>query len=139
MSAKLTSQTVVIRRSALGIDWSQVKSLYVISDFDNGRGPEMLRRCFEGSSQVRFAICEKRVVGTARAISDGTSCAAIFDVCVHPNFRRIGIGRRLMKDLVHDLPGQYILLTTTVPDFYEPIGFKKEPTAMSGQVAMNPE
>ena len=40
-----------------------------------------------------------RLLGMARALSDGVSDAYILDVVVHPDHRRQGIGRRLVSTL----------------------------------------
>ena len=123
---------VWLKRDARGIDWTYVKEMYRISSFDNGRSAKLLRRCFEQSQTVCFAMIGSQLVGTARAISDRCSCAAIFDVCVHPDYRSQGIGRAMVRSLLADLTGQYVLLTTSIPEFYAPLGFRREANAMWG-------
>ena len=44
-----------------------------------------------------------RLLGMARALSDGVSDAYILDVVVHPDHRRQGIGRRLVSTLADHL------------------------------------
>ena len=44
-----------------------------------------------------------RLLGMARALSDGVSDAYILDVVVHPDYRRQGIGRRLVSTLANYL------------------------------------
>lgn len=119
-----------IKRDCDGVDWRSVKKLYRASKFDNGREPRDLRQAFENSFSVCFALLDEKVVGTARAISDGVGCAALFDVCVHPECRRRGIGAAMVQAVVADLGSQSILLTTTEPEFYRHLGFKSEPGAM---------
>jgi ribosomal protein S18 acetylase RimI-like enzyme len=136
--AGIESGKILLRRTTLGIDFEQVKELYKISHFDNGRDAETLQRCFEKSQHVCFAISSDLIViGTARAISDETSCAAIFDVCVHPSMRRLGIGHRMMQTIMNELPGQFVILTTNVPSFYTPLSFRRENRAMSTVLAMD--
>ena len=122
------------QRDCKNVDWLAVKQMYRMSNFDNGRPPGMLRRSFEGSFAVCFAVTETgRVVGTGRAISDGIVSATLFDVCVHPDFRRLGIGTGLVRGLMSSLNGQYVLFVTDVPDFYDSLklGFRREPNAMA--------
>ncbi len=126
---KLASD-VWLKRDARGIDWAFVKEMYRVSNFDNGRSAKLLRRCFEQSQTVCFAMLGTQLVGTARAISDRCTCATIFDVCVHPNFRSQGIGRAMVRALLGDLNGQFVLLTTSIPEFYAPLGFRAEEKAM---------
>lgn len=133
MTASLAPVTnVFYKRDCRGIDWNAVKSLYRLAQFDNGRSPAVLKRAFEGSHEVCFALSMpgSRLVGTARAISDGVTCATVFDVCVHPELQRSGVGTEMMRQLLSDLTGQFVLLTTPVPEFYEKMGFKKTGEAM---------
>jgi ribosomal protein S18 acetylase RimI-like enzyme len=115
----------ILQRHARKVDWSALKQAYAASGWDNGRSPEELRRAFENSFRVCFACHAGRIVGTARAISDGVRCAAVFDVWVTPELRRLGIGRQMMEALLADLAGQFVILTTEVEAFYRPFGFRE--------------
>jgi ribosomal protein S18 acetylase RimI-like enzyme len=128
----LPALSLLYTRNCEGVNWSAVKSLYRLSQFDNGRSPSVLQSAFEGSHCVCFAYSmpTRSIIGTARAISDGVTCSAVFDVCVHPEVRRTGVGTELVRRLMLDLPGQFILLTTPVPEFYEKLGFKRTGEAM---------
>ncbi|HRO91517.1 MAG TPA: N-acetyltransferase, partial [Promineifilum sp.] len=53
------------------INWEQLTADLQADDFDNGRTPDELRRSFENSAVVAFARDENRVIGKARALSDG--------------------------------------------------------------------
>jgi spermidine synthase len=53
-----------------------------------------------GSHCFMVAAQGTEIVGMGRAISDGASDAYIQDVLVKPGFRRRGIGRRLVRELV---------------------------------------
>lgn len=70
-----------------------------------------------------------RVVGTARAVTDFTKEAWIFDVCVASSHRRRGVGRRLMQLLIEHPAvrrcNRVRLQTTTAPDFYRALGFEE--------------
>src|ERR1700688_4153192 len=41
-----------------------------------------------------------RLVGFGRTMSDGVLYAVLFDVIVHPDFQRQGIGREIVRQLV---------------------------------------
>jgi spermidine synthase len=56
-----------------------------------------------GSTLVAGAFDGERIIGCARAISDGCSDAYIQDVFVSPEYRGHGIGRRLIKVLTDKL------------------------------------
>jgi len=46
---------------------------------------------------------EKRLIAFARATSDNTFNATIWDVVVHPEFQRKGIGKILIKEVIKNL------------------------------------
>lgn len=54
------------------------------------------RRGPPGSGQRR------RLVGFVRCLSDGAFAALVVDACVHPDYQRRGIGRKLMKRLLNN-------------------------------------
>ena len=62
-----------------------------------------LRSAFQGSALVAGAFDGTRIVGCARALSDGCSDAYIQDVVVDPAYRRRHIGGRLIGTLVDGL------------------------------------
>ncbi len=133
-SAAIVAPNIRLQRNCEGIDWLAVKQMYRMSDFDNGRPPGMLRRSFAGSYTVCFAVTDQgQVVGTGRAISDGIVSATLFDVCVHPDFRRRSIGTSIVRALMDSLDGQYVLFVTDAPEFYRSMnfGFRPEPNAMA--------
>ena len=91
--------------------------------------PEGLARGLAGSFALAAARDETgRLVGLARAISDGTTVAYVQDVVVLPFAQRNGIGGRLVGCLL-DAVGpvrQVVLLTDAEPRqraFYESLGF----------------
>ncbi len=75
--------TLAIRDTLGGLTGDALKAFYVASRFCNGRTPEQYAAAF-ANSVVRLAYDGDRLVGVARAISDGVRCAAVFDVCVLP-------------------------------------------------------
>ena len=62
--------TVTIDGSLEGIDWARTKADLAADEWDNGRGPEALRRSFEQSQHVAIARDDDRVVGMARLLLD---------------------------------------------------------------------
>src|SRR5688572_26123624 len=107
-----------------GVSGAMLKQFYVDADFDNGRTAEQHERAFRNSI-VRLAFEGEKLVGAARAITDGVRCAAVFDVCVLPSHRGRGIGRVLMRALVDALAGQFVILTCDRPlqKLYAEFGF----------------
>jgi predicted GNAT family acetyltransferase len=115
---------VRITDSLAGVGGAVLKQFYIDSDFDNGRTAEQHETAFRNSI-VRLAFDDGQLVGAARAITDGVRCAAVFDVCVRPSYRRRGIATRLVRSLVDALGGQFVLLTCDAPlnTFYARFGF----------------
>ncbi len=70
-----------------------------------------------------------RLIGHARATSDGIYRATIWDVVIDPDYRGAGLGRKLVQTvLAHpnicDVERVY-LMTTHQQKFYEQIGFEQ--------------
>lgn len=122
------SVPVRIDSSLEGIDWDQAKADLVADDFDNGRSAAALRRSFEQSQHVVFARDGDRVVGMARALSDGVCNAYVVDVWTHSAYRRQGIASKMMRFLIEAVPGQHIgLQTDDAQALYESVGFRPQP------------
>ena len=81
---------------------------------------------FENSQVVCFATDNRRLVGAGRAISDGEYHGIIFDIVVHPDFQRHGIGEQLVKGIIERLPVWRIILVADkdVQPFYAKLGFQ---------------
>jgi predicted GNAT family acetyltransferase len=116
-----------------GIDWQELTTSLTADDFDNGRTPQQLRISFENSYAVCFAWADGRVIGKARALSDGVCNAYVVDVWTHSDFRRQGIASEMMRRLMQRLEGQHIYLQADedVLGFYANLGFKEQPSGLS--------
>lgn len=114
-----------------GIDWKRLTADLQADDFDNGRTPDELRRSFENSAVAAFAWDGDRVIGKARALSDGVCNAYVVDVWTHSDYRRRGIASRLMRLLEAGLDGQHIyLFTDDAEGFYHQLGYRRQGTGM---------
>lgn len=115
-----------------GIDWARLKGDLGADDFDNGRSPEALRRSFERSQHVAVARDGDRVVGTARALSDGVCNAYVVDVWTASSHRRRGIATRMLQLLLDAMPGQHVgLQTDDAQALYRSLGFGPQPEFLS--------
>ena len=116
----------------VGVDWARLKEDLTADDFDNGRTPDELRRSFENSAVVVFAWLDGRIIGKARALSDGVCNAYVVDVWTHSDYRRRGVASRMMRSLVERLPGQHIyLFTDDAERFYRSLGYRRQGIGMS--------
>nr|WP_321505131.1 GNAT family N-acetyltransferase [uncultured Methanoregula sp.] len=101
--------------------------------------PAEIPRLIRGSFVFAVAVDEKngRAVGMGRVISDGVSDGYVQDLVVLPQFRKLGIGVRLIAALVQKCRESGVLWLCLVAEpgteqFYAPLGFSK----MEGHVPL---
>ncbi len=90
--------------------------------------PGLLQAGMAGASCVVTARESGKLVGLARALSDGATICYLQDVLVHPAAQRRGIGRALVKAVLdrYRTVRQKVLLTDDEPGqraFYESLGY----------------
>lgn len=70
----------------------------------------------------------EKLIGFARATSDGIYRANIWDVAIHPDYRGLGLGRKLVESVLShpkmNRVERVYLMTTHQQQFYERIGFQ---------------
>jgi len=112
------------------VDWAELCDL-LRRGFAMDRDPETAQQICTGSYLCVFAYREGRLVGTARAISDGVISSAIYDVVVDPDWQGQGIGRQIMEFLLERLPQNSVMLVSVLQhqEFYRKLGFKRLVTA----------
>jgi predicted GNAT family acetyltransferase len=121
------TKPITYKSDLTGVDWAEMKRLVAQDDFDNGRSPEQLQRSFENSAVICIAYAGDRMVGTARALSDGVCNAYIVDVWTYTPYRRRGIARAMMEQICQRLPGQHVyLFTGDAEPFYQKLGFERQ-------------
>ena len=115
-----------------GINWAELEALFALAEL-GGRSGDKLRRAFLNSTAVCYAFDQAMLVGVSRAISDGEYHAVIYDVAVHPEYQRLGVGRLVMSQLLSRLPVWRVMLiaSSDVQPFYRQLGFAPYPDAMA--------
>lgn len=78
-----------------------------------------------------------RLIGFARATSDHSFNATIWDVVVHPDFQSKGLGKALMRYVIKELRSDDISNITLFADpqvvnFYRRMGFMSDPEGIKG-------
>ena len=92
-----------------------------------GRSIPELRRMLAGSAAVVSLWRGRRLVGFARASSDGVFRAVLWDVVVPEDLQGQGLGRQLVEALLNTPQLQTVervyLMTTNSAGFYKQLGF----------------
>ena len=111
------------------LDPAAVIRLYSQADWwAPGDVAEAVTPLLHGSFRVAAAFDGERLVGMARALSDGASDAYIQDVVVDPAYRKQGIGGALVRILLEELKKCGVswigLIGAPGPEhFYRELGF----------------
>ncbi|MBD2386738.1 GNAT family N-acetyltransferase [Cylindrospermum sp. FACHB-282] len=114
------------------IDLHQLQELLNISAFwAKGRSIEDLAIAIANSDPVICIWDGEKLIGFARATSDGIYRATIWDVVIHPEYRGNGLGIKLVETVLSHPRMQVervYLMTTHQQEFYEKIGFQSNTT-----------
>ncbi|MCP2731949.1 GNAT family N-acetyltransferase [Limnofasciculus baicalensis] len=111
------------------IDYDQLQNLFRIAAFwAKDRSIDDLKIAIANSAPVVTIWEDRRLIGFARATSDGIYRATIWDVVIHPDYQGLGLGRKLVETvLTHPKVNRVervYLMTTNQQHFYERIGFE---------------
>lgn len=115
------------------IDLYQLQQLLNVSAFwAKGRAMEDLSIAIANSDPVITVWDGERLVGFARATSDGIYRATIWDVAIHPEYRGVGLGSKLVETVLShprmNRVERVYLMTTHKQQFYQRIGFQPNST-----------
>ena len=112
------------------VDLEQLQGLFRLGAFwAKERTLAWLAIAISNSKPVVTVWDGDRLIGHARATSDGIYRATIWDVVIDPDYRGAGLGRKLVQTVlahpnVCDVERVY-LMTTHQQKFYEQIGFEQ--------------
>ncbi|QYA40314.1 GNAT family N-acetyltransferase [Macrococcoides caseolyticum] len=88
----------------------------------------------KNSTHIVIAKLDNKIIGFARALSDGVFNAAIYDVVVYQEYQRRGVAKMLLENLLiqfENLSCIHLISTTGNEAFYKKFGFKKLTTGMA--------
>ncbi|MBO7515587.1 MAG: GNAT family N-acetyltransferase [Lachnospiraceae bacterium] len=113
------------------INWEQVAEVLRRSGLSDHSAQEQ-ETAFRNSYATVFVYDDEKIVGVARAISDGVFQAAIYNVALDLEYQGEGVGREMIHRLIAQLPGQNVILYTHPQTvlLYEKLGFRRAKTAM---------
>lgn len=115
------------------INLNQLQGLFKLGSFwAKERSIEDLSVAIANSEPVISVWDGERLIGFARATSDGIYRATIWDVVIDPDYRGAGLGRKLVETVLShprmNRVERVYLMTTHQQRFYERIGFESNST-----------
>lgn len=116
-----------------GVDWSKLSELYRIAPLGE-KSPADLETVFSSSKFKCFIYADNTLVGVGRALADGVDCSYICDVAIRPEHQGLGLGKKIIQQLVTLSAGHNKIILYANPGkegFYSKLGFKKMNTAMA--------
>lgn len=124
---------IQFRALAAEIQIDQLQALFDVAAFwARDRRCEDLAIALANSNPVISAWDRDRLIGFARATSDGIYRATIWDVVVHPDYQGAGLGRKLVQTVLShphvSKVERVYLMTTNQQEFYKRIGFEVNST-----------
>ncbi|MFP4121523.1 GNAT family N-acetyltransferase [Coleofasciculus sp.] len=122
-------RTIQFGDRAAQVDYVQLQALFRLSAFwAKDRSIEDWKIAIANSEPVITVWDDQRLIGFARATSDGIYRATIWDVVIHPDYRGVGLGRKLVETVLSHPKlcriERVYLMTTHQQRFYERIGFE---------------
>jgi ribosomal protein S18 acetylase RimI-like enzyme len=132
MKETLNHSALEIQDTCAHVDWEAVRNTFLAVGWPK-RETLDIQKAFENSFAVAFVYENKKLIGFGRAISDGVLQAAIYDVVVHPEYQKRGIGRRIVERLLPQIAQCNVILYASPGkgDFYSRLGFRKMKTGMA--------
>ena len=108
----------------------EVLSIFMHGGWTKNRTYHQVKKMLDHTDFLVMTKVDGRSAGFARIITDRTFRAFVEDVIVLPEFRRRGIGRRIMlkvEELVRALEVPRIELITTETEFWKKLGYAQKP------------
>ena len=120
-----------IQDDCKNVDWNRVPKILkevCMTYYD----ADSHKKAFENSHTVVFAFEGDKLIGFARAISDGVFQSAVYDVAVQPEYQGKKVGAKIMNALLEKAPQcNFILYASPGKEgFYDKHNFKKMKTGM---------
>ncbi len=126
----MKDRSIQFSESRADVDIYQLQALFNKSAFwAIDRNIEDLKMAIDRSEPVISVRDSDRLIGFARATSDGIYRATIWDVVIDCDYQKLGLGRKLIETLLShptmNRVERIYLNTTHQQSFYERIGFKQ--------------
>lgn len=106
-----------------------LEALFLSVEWKSGQFPRELLKAMRGSHSVVSAWDGKKLVGLINALSDGVLTVYFHYVLVDPQYQGHGIGKELVKMMLHMYKGYQTKALIAYPEvvaFYRRLGFETE-------------
>ena len=90
---------------------------------------ERIQKMFENSDLIVTAWDNEKLAGVCRSITDWVWCCYLSDLAVDPDYKKGGIGKKLIEMTKEKVGKQSMILLLSVPtamEYYPKVGFTKE-------------
>ena len=90
---------------------------------------ERIKKMYENSNLIVTAWDNEKLVGVSRSITDWVWSCYLADLAVSPNYKKSGIGKKLIELTKEKLGEQSMVLLLSVPsamEYYPKVGFAKQ-------------
>jgi ribosomal protein S18 acetylase RimI-like enzyme len=125
----------IIYKSDIIPDADKIIELYKNSGMPRPTGDkERIIKMYDNSNLVISAWHGDKLVGIVRAITDCVWYTFLADLAVNPQYKEMGIGRKLIeltKERVGEQTSIILLSVPTALEYYPKVGFKKDDRAFS--------
>ena len=114
------------------------KAEEVIELYDNCGLPrpthdeERIQKMFENSNLIVTAWENEKLVGVSRSITDWVWSTYLADLAVHADYKKSGIGKKLIEITKEKAGARSMILLLSVPtamEYYPKVGFEKQNSA----------
>jgi len=125
--------TIEMQYDLKAVCWEKLADLFEKAPLGK-RDPHRLRKVFENSRYCCFLYDRNKIIGAARALSDGYDCAVICDVVVLPEYQNQHSGSRMIRYLLQHVADHNKVILYAAPgkeEFYQRFSFRRMTTAMA--------
>ena len=115
-----------LRSDLLDDNWEQVSRIFEAVKWGK-RSSGDIQEAFANSTASIYAYDGIRLVGFGRLVSDGVYYGSLYDIIVHPEYQKQGIGTMIVDKLISSCSSFLFLTLTATPGkstFYDKLGFK---------------
>lgn len=126
-------QNLVWQFDLENIRWSELEHLYHVAPLGN-KTAEGLSIAFSNSRYTCIISDGPQYIAAGRVLADGIDCAYVCDIAIHPDYQGLGLGKRIVTELVLLSQGHKKIILYSVPGkegFYQKLGFRRMTTAMA--------